>query len=204
MIFWYILLFKWLLMFPLPQSLSLESMGCLVGIVARLQTGSSPGRGKKFFLFPKTSTPALGPTQLPVQWVPVFFSCPDLKWMRHEFDIYLQSSAKVKYVWSCTSDPPICLRDMVSDNFIPLTVSIISYTGCSFESGTRRIFKFWRKCGSCLICTKREAVNTALSYYNNIICFYLKFLHVSTSACHHQVCFYIKINNILIIKSSYV
>jgi hypothetical protein len=91
MIFWYILFSKRLLMFPLPQSL--ESLGCIVGIVTKLQTGSNPGRGKKFFLFPKMSMPALEPTQPPVQWVPLFFSGPDLKRMRHEFDTYLQSSA---------------------------------------------------------------------------------------------------------------
>jgi len=39
----------------------------------RLWTGSNPGRGKKFFLFPKMSTSALEPTQPPVQWVPLFF-----------------------------------------------------------------------------------------------------------------------------------
>ena len=117
---------------------------------------------------------------------------------------HLQSSAKVKYGWSCTSHSLICLNGMISDYFIPLAASIISYTECSFESGTHRICKFCRNSGSCLLCPKREVVSTALFHHKNIICFYLKFLHVSTSCCHHQVSFYITTNNIFIIKSSNV
>jgi hypothetical protein len=140
MIFWYIFFFKRLLIFALPQSLSLESLGCIVGIVTKLQTGSNPGRGKKFFLFPKMSMPALGPTQLPVQWVPVFFSCLDLKWMRHEFD----TSNPVQKLSMDEAAPLISLFVIMawSVTALYLQLSALLAIQCSFESGTCRIFKF--------------------------------------------------------------
>jgi hypothetical protein len=52
-----------------------------------------------------TSTPALGPTQPPVQWVTGALSL-GIKWPGHEAEHTLPSSAEVKNVWSCISTPP--------------------------------------------------------------------------------------------------
>jgi hypothetical protein len=49
----------------------------------------------KYFLFDVAFRPALGPTQLPVKWVPwVLF--PGVQWQECEVDNSLSSSAKVK------------------------------------------------------------------------------------------------------------
>jgi hypothetical protein len=53
-----------------------------------------PGRGK-IFLFSTASIPALGPTQLPVQWVPGAVS-QGVMWLEHEADHSLPSSAGMK------------------------------------------------------------------------------------------------------------
>jgi hypothetical protein len=48
------------------------------------------------------SRPALGPNQLPIQWVLVALS-PGVKWLVHEADHSPPSSAKGKKKWSYTS-----------------------------------------------------------------------------------------------------
>jgi hypothetical protein len=65
---------------------------------------SSPGRVKNF-LFSKSSRPALGSTQPPIQWVPGALS-PEVKRPGREADHSPPSSAKVKKIWIYTSTSP--------------------------------------------------------------------------------------------------
>jgi hypothetical protein len=60
--------------------------------------GSSPGRVKNF-LFSKSSRPALGSTQPPIQWV------PGVKRLGREVDHSPPTSAEVKKMWTYTSTP---------------------------------------------------------------------------------------------------
>jgi hypothetical protein len=48
----------------------------------RTVQSSNPVKGKRFFCSPKTSRPALGSTQPPIQWVLGFF--PGVNWTGHE------------------------------------------------------------------------------------------------------------------------
>jgi hypothetical protein len=62
---------------------------------------SSPGGGKNFH-FSMLSTPALGPTQPPIQWVPGALS-PEVKRQGREADHSPQTTAEVKKMWLYTS-----------------------------------------------------------------------------------------------------
>jgi hypothetical protein len=64
---------------------------------------SSTGRIKNF-LFSTSSRQALGPTQLPIQWVPETLS-PGVKRLGHEADHSPRTSAEVKKMWIYTSTP---------------------------------------------------------------------------------------------------
>jgi len=57
-----------------------------------------------WFLFTTIPRPALGPTQLPIQWLLGELS-PRVKQLGHEADHSPPSSAKVKNTWSCTTIP---------------------------------------------------------------------------------------------------
>jgi hypothetical protein len=59
---------------------------------------SSPGRDKNF-LFSKSSRPALGSTQPPIQWV------PEVKRPGREADHSPPANAEVKRNWMYTSTP---------------------------------------------------------------------------------------------------
>jgi hypothetical protein len=65
---------------------------------------SSPGTVKNF-LFSKSSRPALGFTQPPIQWVPGALS-PGVKRPRREADHSPPTSAEVKKMRIYTSTPP--------------------------------------------------------------------------------------------------
>jgi hypothetical protein len=65
---------------------------------------SSPSSGK-IFLLSTSSRPVLGPTQLPIQWVPRALS-PGVKWPGREADHSAPTSAEVKTTWIYTSTPP--------------------------------------------------------------------------------------------------
>jgi hypothetical protein len=65
---------------------------------------SSPGRVKNFH-FSKSSRPALGPTQPPIQWVPEDLS-PGVKGPGCEADNSPATSAEVKKMWIYTSTFP--------------------------------------------------------------------------------------------------
>jgi hypothetical protein len=65
--------------------------------------GFGPDRGKNFH-FSKASSPALGPTQPHIQWVPEFF--PDAEGPERDIDQSPPSSAEVKNDWNYTSAPP--------------------------------------------------------------------------------------------------
>jgi hypothetical protein len=64
---------------------------------------SSPGRVKNF-LFSTSSRPDLGPTQLPIQWVPRALS-PGVKRPGSEANHPLRTSAEIKKMWIYTSTP---------------------------------------------------------------------------------------------------
>jgi hypothetical protein len=68
--------------------------------------------GLGIFLFTTASRTTLGPTQLPIQWVPEDLSL-GVKRLGREADHSPPSSAEVKNVWSYTSTPPIRLHDVV-------------------------------------------------------------------------------------------
>jgi hypothetical protein len=61
-------------------------------------------QGLGIFLFTIVSTLNLGPTQPPIQGVPVALSL-EVKWSGHEADHSHTSSAEVRNVWSYTSAP---------------------------------------------------------------------------------------------------
>jgi hypothetical protein len=65
-----------------------------------------------FFLFATASRPALGPTQLPIQWVPGTLTSV-VERSEHEADQSPPSSATVKNAWIDTFSPPIHLHGMV-------------------------------------------------------------------------------------------
>jgi hypothetical protein len=65
---------------------------------------SSSGRVKKF-IFSKSSRPALGSTQLFIQWVPEALS-PEVKQLKREDDHSPPSSTEVKIMWIYTFTPP--------------------------------------------------------------------------------------------------
>jgi hypothetical protein len=62
--------------------------------------------------FPTASRPALGPTQLPVYWVPGSISL-GTKRPKREVKHSPPSSAEDKNAWSYTSTPPLRLHDRV-------------------------------------------------------------------------------------------
>jgi hypothetical protein len=64
------------------------------------------------FLFATVLIPALGPTHLPTQWVPVDLSL-GVKRLRRKDDPSYPSSADVKNAWGYTSIPPICLHGVM-------------------------------------------------------------------------------------------
>jgi len=61
----------------------------------------------------------------PVQvWVPSYILCsgyrdslPSVKWPERDVDHSPPSSVEVMKKWNCTSNPPICLHDVDTDNF---------------------------------------------------------------------------------------
>jgi hypothetical protein len=65
---------------------------------------SSPGRVKNFLFF-KSSRPALGSTQPPIEWVPEVLS-PGIKWPEREAGHSAPASAEVKKMWIYTFTPP--------------------------------------------------------------------------------------------------
>ena len=63
--------------------------------------GFEPRQMQKLYVFTKTSRLALGPTQLPLQWLPRF--CPGCKTAGSEVNNSPPFSAEVKHKWSYTS-----------------------------------------------------------------------------------------------------
>jgi hypothetical protein len=59
--------------------------------------------------------PALGPTQPPIQWVPVFL--PRVKRLGREVNYSPSSSAEVKNGWSYASLALICIHGVGKENF---------------------------------------------------------------------------------------
>ncbi|PNF27774.1 hypothetical protein B7P43_G09210, partial [Cryptotermes secundus] len=78
----------------------------------RLLVGKQEGKSSQFdsgkvknFLFSTSSTPAMGPTQPPIQWVPGGISS-GLKRRGREANHSPLASAEVKKMWIYTSTPP--------------------------------------------------------------------------------------------------
>jgi hypothetical protein len=98
----------------------------VVGVVAVLWAGWSgvqfPVEAGEVFLLSKMSRPALGPTQLPVQWVTRVFILLEggggVKWPGHVAERSPPSRAEDKSEWSFTSPPPVCLFGMHRYNVI--------------------------------------------------------------------------------------
>jgi len=65
-----------------------------------------PTRGWKFFSSSPHPDQALRPTQPPIQWAPGVLS-PGIKWLGHEADHSLHSSAKVKNTWNYAFTSPM-------------------------------------------------------------------------------------------------
>jgi hypothetical protein len=74
--------------------------------------GFESRQGLGIFLFATASRPALGPTQLPIHWVPRALSLGVMRPVR-KADHPPPSSAEVKNTWSYTSTLPIRLRGVV-------------------------------------------------------------------------------------------
>jgi hypothetical protein len=84
--------------------------------------------GLGIFLFTTMSRMALGPTQLPIPWVPAALSL-EVKRPRREADHSPPSSSEVQNVWSYTSTPQYFMAWCIvkhRDNFI-FTVQTLSY-----------------------------------------------------------------------------
>jgi hypothetical protein len=94
----------------------------------RRDRSSSLGRAKNF-LFSKSSRPALGATQLPIQWVPGALS-PAVKRSGREADHSTPTSAEVKKMWIYTSTPPpirlhgVVLNSLSTGTTLPSYVSL--------------------------------------------------------------------------------
>jgi hypothetical protein len=65
---------------------------------------SNPG-GDNNFHFSTSSTPALGPTKPPIQWVPGVLSA-EVKRPRREADNSPPTSAEIEKMWTYASTPP--------------------------------------------------------------------------------------------------
>jgi hypothetical protein len=101
--------------------------------------GSIPGRGRDFFLFVTASRSALGPTQPPIQWVPVTLS-PAVKRPGREAHHSCPSTAEVKKAWSYTFTPLCVLMAWClvkhSDDFIVVIRRFITCLRRTFYATT--------------------------------------------------------------------
>jgi len=66
------------------------------------------------------SRQGLGPTEFPVQLVQG--SVPPVKWVGHEVNHTLPSSARVKKVWSYASTRHICFHFMCTGTTLPVPI----------------------------------------------------------------------------------
>jgi hypothetical protein len=69
-------------------------------------------QGLGIFLFTTVSRPALGPTELPIQWIPGALSL-GVKGQKRESDHSPPSNAEVNNTWRYTSTPSIRLHGLV-------------------------------------------------------------------------------------------
>jgi hypothetical protein len=82
----------------------------VVGTVTRLRvghTGFESWRRQEILRFFRSSRPAVGPTQPPVQWVPVFLGIVTRP--GRDVDRSPPTSSEVKNEWNYTTIPPTCL-----------------------------------------------------------------------------------------------
>jgi hypothetical protein len=77
--------------------------------------GVEPWEVQELLLFSKKSIPTLGPTQLPIQWIPS--SVREVNRPGSKLDILPPSSAEVMNEWSHTSTHFICLHGVQRDSF---------------------------------------------------------------------------------------
>jgi hypothetical protein len=83
------------LTFFCPIYYSSTGVGIAESVLLRAGSPGLDSRQWKVFLFSTASTPALGPTQPPIQWVPGVLS-PGIKRQEREADHSPPSSAEVK------------------------------------------------------------------------------------------------------------
>jgi hypothetical protein len=109
-------------------TIHLRRRGWTIGVL-----GFDSRRGLGIFLFITASRTDLGPTQLPIQWVPGALSL-GVKRPGREADHSPLSSAEVKNAWSYTSTPPISLHGAVlslkkkhRDNFTFTYITFVLY-----------------------------------------------------------------------------
>jgi len=108
--------------------------------VTRLQAGRlgfDSRQGQGYFLYATGSRPALGPTQLPIQWVPGAF-CPSVKLITHLHPV---------------------LR-LINRGAVPPLPYVTSWYGAQFSTGTS--FALQDSCKPCKLCQDRILVFTKL------------------------------------------
>ena len=121
-----------LLQFPLVSTLLTWSQECIGSIVTSLQTGSlwgwNPSRGIDS-CFSRSFRPALGPTQLPVQWE--LGNSSGIKRLDLEADHSPSCRVSVKKGWCYSVNLPACLLGLCSDNctFLNPEYHLIIYLG---------------------------------------------------------------------------
>jgi hypothetical protein len=92
-------------------------------VVDNLRFESQHGK-EFFFLFYKTTRPALGPTQPHIQWLPEFFV--EVKLLSREPDHSLTASGVVENKWSYTSTLLTLLHGVDRESY-PLSTYIYIY-----------------------------------------------------------------------------
>lgn len=84
--------------------------------------------------FPKSSRPSVGPTQSPVQLVPVFFFSA-VRQSGRDAGCTPPSAVEVKNEWSCTCAPSMCLDGVDREKFTFSFVLLMSF----LQSGDLRV-----------------------------------------------------------------
>jgi hypothetical protein len=90
-----------------------------------------------FFLFSKTSIPAVESSQRHIQWLPGFF--PGVKRQGREVQHSPASSTDVENEWSYTSPSPVCFHGVNRDiNFAFFWIDYLKQMGVFFDTAVRR------------------------------------------------------------------
>jgi hypothetical protein len=123
----------------------LRAGGGVPGIETRLRTGRSGVQilvGERDCALLQKSRSSLGPTQLPVQWVPVPF--PDVKGPEHKVNHSFSSSSRAEVEWNFTSTFLVCLRIVERECFTFTLARKLSFKYCSILIFIFTV-PFWKK-----------------------------------------------------------